>query len=201
MEKFLVQGKRKLSGDFLPVGNKNEALPILAAILLSDQEIVLENLPDIGDVRVMQELLLRLGVSIHILEDRKVAFQAKNIHSALPDFELSQKIRGSFLLVAPLLHRFQKVQMPSPGGDFIGRRRLDTHFLALEKMGVEIEAYHNCYTFSCKKFNPADIFLDEASVMATETLPSLRPERAAKRKKAMRLYTAWDWCAHPPIPM
>lgn len=171
MELFLVEGGQALKGDFVPAGNKNEALPVLAATLLTSEKVVLENLPDISDVNTMKSLLQMLGVRIQVGEAKKTIFSAKdiNLSNANPDQELAKKIRGSFLLVAPLLYRFQKVQIPHPGGDFIGRRRLDTHFLALERLGASIESSHHFFTLECKEFKGAYIFLDEASVMATET--------------------------------
>ncbi|CAN2041693.1 UDP-N-acetylglucosamine 1-carboxyvinyltransferase [Candidatus Magnetomoraceae bacterium gMMP-15] len=168
MEKFIVTGGNKLKGSIRPAGNKNEALPVLAAVLLSNSSIILHNLPDIGDINKMKCILERLGVDISIKNSNSYEFNAVNLQSNEPDSALCGEIRGSFLLTAPLLVRFGKTRMPVPGGDAIGRRRLDTHLNALEKMGAKIKKEKNVFVVKCRRFKGTDLFLDEASVMATE---------------------------------
>ncbi len=168
MEKFIVTGKQKLSGTFTPSGNKNEALAILCAALLTRFDVTINNLPQIGDVKNMCQIIEMLGAEINYISAGKVVISPKNLNSSLPDKEISKKIRGSFLLLAPLLYRFGKVEIPAPGGDAIGKRRLDTHFSILSKLGAEVVEKNNIYTLKADKLVGANIFLDESSVMATE---------------------------------
>src|SRR5688500_4814255 len=128
-ERFIVEGGRRLEGTIRPGGNKNAALPILAACLLTDEPIVLRNLPDIEDVRVMLQILERLGSSVEHLDRNVVRIHTKGECSSVPDAELSKKIRGSMLLAGPLLARCGAASIAKPGGDAIGRRRVDTHLL------------------------------------------------------------------------
>jgi len=169
VEKFIVEGRHPLAGTIRPSGNKNAALPILAATLLTDEEVVLDNLPDIRDVRHMIALLDDLGVTIRKLDEHKMVLRATTIRKTEPDATLSRQLRGSFLLAGPLLARCQQVTLAPPGGDLIGRRRLDTHILALEGLGARVEATPYRYEMSSEaRLQSADIFLDETSVMATE---------------------------------
>jgi len=169
MEKFIVKGQCRLSGQIEPSGNKNESLPVLAAILLSRSQVTLTNLPNIGDINTMKLLLERLGVGIQFKNKNTYVFDAKNLISNTPDMDLCRKIRGSFLMASPLLYRFGETRLPVPGGDIIGRRRLDTHFKVLTELGATIEQEGDTFYFRCDKgFKGTNIFLDEASVMATE---------------------------------
>jgi len=169
MDKFIVKGQCQLSGSIQPAGNKNESLPVLAAILLSKSQITLSNLPNIGDINTMKLILERLGVGIQYKNENTYVFDAKHLLSSEPDLDLCRKIRGSFLMASPLLYRFGEVRLPVPGGDIIGRRRLDTHFKVLTELGATIEQDDNAFYFKCDKgFKGTHIFLDEASVMATE---------------------------------
>jgi UDP-N-acetylglucosamine 1-carboxyvinyltransferase len=168
MERFVVEGGNKLEGTIRPGGNKNAALPILAACLLSDAPIVLRNLPDIQDVRVMLQILEGLGASVEKLEPNVVRIHAKGDISPLPDPQLSKKIRASILLAGPLLARCGEVSVAKPGGDAIGRRRVDTHLLALDALGAQIEVSANEYRMSARSLKGRRMFLDEASVTATE---------------------------------
>src|SRR5689334_9517508 len=136
---FVVQGGQKLSGSIRPSGNKNAALPIVAAALLTDQPVVLENVPRIRDIETLVELVRSLGVKISWAERNVLHIHAKEVIPAELDRELSKKIRGSILLAGPLLGRAGRITLPPPGGDIIGRRRLDTHFLALERLGASFE--------------------------------------------------------------
>jgi len=136
MEKFVIEGGVPLSGTIVPAGNKNGALPILAACLLTEDEVVLSNVPRINDVETMTLLLETLGARVEWRSHGEVAVDASGVDHFNVDRELSERIRASFLLAGPLLARFGHAVMPPPGGDVIGRRRNDTHFLALEALGA-----------------------------------------------------------------
>ena len=168
MERFIVEGGHRLSGSIRPGGNKNAALPILAATLLSSEKITLRNLPDIQDVRIMLQILERLGASVERLDPNVVEIQAEGDILTAPDVDLSTKIRASILLAGPLLGRFGKASVVKPGGDAIGRRRVDTHLLALEGLGAQIAVDPSSYVMSASRLVGKQIFLDEASVTATE---------------------------------
>lgn len=167
MEKFIIEGGHPLKGEVQPSGNKNAALPILAACLLTDQTITLRNIPDIRDVRTMRKLLESLGVEIECKDTHTWAINARDLHPANLDPELCKAIRASILLAGPMSARAGKIEIPPPGGDVIGRRRVDTHILALEKLGVACD-YNRVFKFHAKELRGADILLDEASVTATE---------------------------------
>jgi len=186
MEKFIVNGGNQLHGSIKPAGNKNEALPVLAAVLMAGTPIIVHNLPNIGDIKTMRSLLEELGASISFKGNGSYQFDATQLISPEPNQHLSQSIRGSFLLTAPLLYRFGYVKIFLPGGDSIGRRRLDTHLQALEQMGVEIQRETNYFTAKCKQFKAAEILLDEASVMATEQVIMA----AAVAKGKSKIYNA-----------
>ncbi|MEA2463726.1 MAG: UDP-N-acetylglucosamine 1-carboxyvinyltransferase [Acidobacteriota bacterium] len=167
-ERFIVEGGRRLEGTIRPGGNKNAALPILAACLLTDEAVTLRNLPDIQDVRVMLQILEGLGASVERLEQNVVRVHAKGDIGCDPDIELSKKIRASILLAGPLLARCGRVSVAKPGGDAIGRRRVDTHLLALEALGAQIEVSATEYRMEARTLKARKMFLDEASVTATE---------------------------------
>jgi len=167
-ERFIVEGGRRLEGTIRPGGNKNAALPILAACLLTDEPIVLRNLPDIEDVRVMLEILEGLGSSVERQGKNVVRIHTKGECSSTPDPTLSKKIRASILLAGPLLARCGTAAVAKPGGDAIGRRRVDTHLLALEALGAQIEVSAYEYRMSARELVGRKMFLDEASVTATE---------------------------------
>jgi UDP-N-acetylglucosamine 1-carboxyvinyltransferase len=164
---YIVEGGRRLSGTIRPSGNKNAALPIVAASLLSDQPVVLQNVPRIRDVEILVELVRSVGAKVEWAERNTLHIHAKNVKSAELDPELCRRIRASILLAAPLLARSGEVELPPPGGDVIGRRRLDTHFLALERLGVSFEL-EDSFRLSTPGLRGADVFLDEPSVTATE---------------------------------
>jgi UDP-N-acetylglucosamine 1-carboxyvinyltransferase len=164
---YIVEGGAKLSGTIRPSGNKNAALPIVAAALLAEEPVTLENVPRIRDVETLVELIRSAGVQAEWKERNKLRIDAKSVRGAELDPQLCRKIRASILLAAPMLARCGEVTLPPPGGDVIGRRRLDTHFLALQQLGTRFdlgEAYH----LSTKQLRGADIFLDEPSVTGTE---------------------------------
>lgn len=170
MEKFIVTGGKRLSGSIHPAGNKNEALPILAAVLLSEEPITIHNLPNIEDINQMKSILEGLGVTITYKGENSYQFDASHLLNNEPDKKMSEAIRGSFLLVAPLLYRFGKATIYIPGGDVIGRRRLDTHLLGLEKLGTKVSQERDRFVASCDHFQGNYMLLDEASVMATENI-------------------------------
>lgn len=149
------------------MGNKNAALPLLAAALLTRQRVVLRNVPDIGDVRVKLRLLESLGVTLSF-DGRVCEIDASTLSVSRPDAVLSAQIRTSFLLAAPLLSRLGRAEIARPGGDRIGRRNLDTHLLALQTMGANIDVSGECYLLKTRGFQAADMFLDEMSVTGTE---------------------------------
>ena len=167
MEKFIIEGGIPLKGEVTPAGNKNAALPLMAACLLTDEPIILKNMPDIVDVQIMRRLLESLGVEVAELDPHTWQFQAKDVHSATLDPDITRKIRASILLAGPVSARGIELTLPPPGGDVIGRRRVDTHLLALKKLGAEV-SFERGFHFCSHGLTGADILLDEASVTATE---------------------------------
>ena len=170
MEHFVIEGGRKLSGTITPIGNKNAALPLLAASLLTRETLTLQNVPNIGDVRTKIELLRRMGVSAEFDDEIGVCtLNSSALEGAEPDLELSRAIRTAPLLAGPLLARRGYVTIGMPGGDRIGRRRLDTHMLALQSLGATIVVGPDHFTLRADKgLRGTDIFLDEMSVTGTE---------------------------------
>jgi UDP-N-acetylglucosamine 1-carboxyvinyltransferase len=169
MEKFVIKGGSALSGEITAAGNKNAALPILAACLLTDEELVLSNVPRIRDTETQVAVLEGLGVKTTWDEAGTLRLQADGVAQVSPDEPLSARIRASFLLAGPLLARFGEARMPPPGGDFIGRRRLDPHLDAFRDMGARIEGGREIViSRPSGGLKPCGIFMDEPSVMATE---------------------------------
>jgi UDP-N-acetylglucosamine 1-carboxyvinyltransferase len=169
-DRFVIQGGYPLGGDVIPSGNKNEALPLLAAALLASGPVVIENVPHIRDVTTLIELVRALGVSVDWSEEHSVTIDARGLRESRPDSDLAAEIRASFLLAAPLLARTGLAVLPRPGGDKIGRRRLDTHLLALRELGARINLDDAYYRLELAgRFRGAEVFLDEASVTGTET--------------------------------
>jgi UDP-N-acetylglucosamine 1-carboxyvinyltransferase len=164
---YIVEGGHRLRGAIEPSGNKNSALPIIAASLLSEHPVTLENVPRIRDTETLVELIRSVGASAEWRGRNRLAVHAKDIRAADLDPDLCARIRASILLAGPLLARCGEVVLPPPGGDVIGRRRLDTHFLAFEQLGASVEAHHGL-RFHCTQLRGADVFLDEPSVTATE---------------------------------
>jgi UDP-N-acetylglucosamine 1-carboxyvinyltransferase len=169
MEKFVIKGGSPLSGEITAAGNKNAALPILAACLLTDEEVLLSNVPRIRDTETQIAVLEGLGVKATWGEAGELRLQADGVSRVTPDESLSARIRASFLVAGPLLARFGEARMPPPGGDFIGRRRLDPHLDAFRDMGAEIEGDREILiSRPGVGLKPCGIFMDEPSVMATE---------------------------------
>jgi UDP-N-acetylglucosamine 1-carboxyvinyltransferase len=164
---FVVEGGRSLSGSIRPSGNKNAALPIIAGALLADRPVTLSNVPRIRDVEALVELIRSAGVSAEWTARNSLSIHAKSLRSAELDPRLCASIRASILLAAPMIARCGEVTLPPPGGDVIGRRRLDTHFLALQQLGVEFQL-DDAYRLRAPKLTGADVFLDEPSVTGTE---------------------------------
>ncbi len=167
MESFVIEGGRPLSGHVKAAGNKNGALPILAACLLTDEPVVLRNIPRIRDVDTMLALLQDLGAEADWQGENDVRVHAGGISKTEVDEELSDRIRGSFLFAGPLLARFGHVLLSPPGGDFIGRRPLDTHIHAFQQLGAQVEINRR-FELRADRLYGRRIFLDEASVMGTE---------------------------------
>lgn len=167
MSSYIVDGSFPIKGKILASGNKNSALPCIAATLLSDEPVVLKRIPDIEDVHVMFEILSHLGGEVERLGKNEYKVHVSDIKSHEIPGALAKNIRASILFAGPLLARTGKVELPPPGGDVIGRRRLDTHFLALSALGARVEV-DGMFVLSSNKLVGEDIFLDEASVTATE---------------------------------
>jgi UDP-N-acetylglucosamine 1-carboxyvinyltransferase len=169
MEKFVIKGGVPLSGELTVAGNKNAALPILAACLLTEEELLLHRVPRIRDTEAQLALLERLGVEAAWVADNSVRLCAAAVSDVSVDEELSKQIRASFLLAGPLLARFGEARMPPPGGDFIGRRRLDAHLDAFKDLGARIDGDRWIeLSAPADGLCPCAIFMDEPSVMGTE---------------------------------
>src|SRR3989475_4391099 len=182
-----VTGGRPLRGTIRPAGNKNAALPILAATLLADGPCRIDNVPHIRDVETMLALLAHLGADVRWTGPNSVEVNAAGAEPRELDPALCARIRASILLAGPMLARFGRVSLPPPGGDVIGRRRVDTHFLALERLGAE-GAIGAAYQLAAKTLAGADIFLDETSVTATENalMAAVAAPGRATRRNARR---------------
>lgn len=169
MSRYVIEGGRPLNGTITPAGNKNEALPVLMACLLTDEDIVFHRMPRIKDVLTVCEILEKMGVEVDWQQEDTLRLNAKNVHSYKPDKELCSYIRASILLIGPLLARFGKIELTPPGGDVIGARRLDTHFESIEALGAQLE-FGNPIRGSIDRIIGADIYLDEPAVTATENV-------------------------------
>jgi UDP-N-acetylglucosamine 1-carboxyvinyltransferase len=168
MEKFVIEGGVPLSGTLVPAGNKNAALPALAACVLTEDELVVRNVPRIRDVDAMVAILEELGVRVEWLGPHELSLCASAVHSVEVASELAEQLRASFLLAGPLLARFGQASMPPPGGDVIGRRRLDPHLDAFRAMGALVECSRDILLSAPSGLRPTEVFMDEPSVMATE---------------------------------
>jgi UDP-N-acetylglucosamine 1-carboxyvinyltransferase len=170
VERLIVRGGRRLHGTVRVAGNKNAAGPVLAAALLSEEPVRLGNLPRIGDVDVFIQLLRGLGVEIEPEGDATLVASAARVSSGRVDAQLGRQIRMSLLVAGPLLARLGHAELPPPGGDVIGRRRIDTHLLALQALGARLDAGRDGYRLTASRLRGADILLDEMSVTATENV-------------------------------
>ncbi len=176
MSSFIIEGKRSLKGKITPQGAKNEALQVICATLLTQEELIIENVPDILDVNNLIALLADMGVEVKKLDGQSYSFKAEKIdlsYTQSKDFmEKSAAMRGSIMIVGPLLARFGEVVVPKPGGDKIGRRRLDTHFNGIMKLGAELifNEQKQLFTLFAQKLTGQYILLDEASVTGTANL-------------------------------
>ncbi|MEJ2151033.1 MAG: UDP-N-acetylglucosamine 1-carboxyvinyltransferase [Chloroflexota bacterium] len=167
MDRFIIQGGVPLKGTITASGNKNAALKLFPACLLTEEPVTLHNVPDIDDVNSMIEIISRLGVEVERVKPNSWRVQAKTITSHVVDRELATRIRASIVLAGPLLARLGQLELPPPGGDVIGKRRVDTHMLALMALGAQFDL-NDTFRLSTKGLQGADILLDEASVTATE---------------------------------
>ena len=176
MAVFEIEGGHKLKGEIIPQGAKNEALQVICAVLLTSDEVIIENIPEIRDVLKLIELLQNLGVTVNRIERGKFSFKSNNVDLAFLDSPEFKKqgaaLRGSIMIVGPLLSRFGKGYIPSPGGDKIGRRRLDTHFEGFINLGAKFEylADQNFYQVQSEKLQGCYMHLDEASVTGTANI-------------------------------
>src|SRR3954466_13704052 len=168
MEKFVIEGGYPLSGTIVPAGNKNAALPALAAALLTEEEVVLRNIPRIRDVEAMLDLMRGIGVAVDWHDDNVVHLCAADARPDGLDPDLCNRIRASFLLAGPLLARFGRADMPPPGGDVIGRRRLDPHLDAFRALGARVDFDRSFHLDAGAGLRACDFFMDEPSVMGTE---------------------------------
>ena len=167
MHEYLIEGGFPIKGTITASGNKNAALPCIAAALLTEEKVILRNVPEIEDCAVMLNILQSFGAKATNLGEHCWQIEAKNIESSCIPAELSKKIRASILFAGPMVARLGKAEMLPPGGDVIGRRRLDTHFLALTQLGAQVKV-NGHFVFTANKLRGTDIFLDECSVTATE---------------------------------
>jgi UDP-N-acetylglucosamine 1-carboxyvinyltransferase len=167
-EYFVIEGGRPLSGTIVPEGNKNAALPIIAAALLTDRAVRLSNVPRIRDVEVMCELVADLGASVEWTAQNDLEIRAEFVSKTTLDRTLCTRIRAAILLAGPLLARCGRVTVPPPGGDVIGRRRIDTHILAFEALGAEVVMDRSIDISAPSGLKGAEVFLDEPSVTGTE---------------------------------
>ncbi|MBQ3153125.1 MAG: UDP-N-acetylglucosamine 1-carboxyvinyltransferase [Bacteroidaceae bacterium] len=176
MASFIIEGNRRLSGEIIPQGAKNEALQIICATLLTPEKVTVENIPDILDVNNLISLLIRMGVSVSQTGEGRFTFQAAAINLEYLESDEFLKscsaLRGSVMLMGPLLARFGKTMMAKPGGDKIGRRRLDTHFVGLQKLGATftLDDKRQVYSLTADRLSGATMLLDEASVTGTANI-------------------------------
>ncbi|MCI0548649.1 MAG: UDP-N-acetylglucosamine 1-carboxyvinyltransferase [Candidatus Rokubacteria bacterium] len=170
MAEFVIEGRARLAGTVRASGNKNAAFPAIAAALLTAEPVILENLPDIDDIRTMLDVVEDLGVSVDRGDGHTVTLRARALRSARPRPELLRKIRGALTLMGPLLAREGRAEFGHSGGDRIGRRRVDTHVVGLQGLGAELDLDGAELRLRAKRLVGADILLDEASVTATENV-------------------------------
>jgi UDP-N-acetylglucosamine 1-carboxyvinyltransferase len=170
VDRFVIHGGVPLAGEITPSGNKNSALPLLAACTLTDEPVILHNIPKIRDIQAMRSLLESLGVEIQDLDQHSWKLHARQVRPSDLDPEVCKRIRASILIAGPMVARAHELRLPPPGGDVIGRRRVDTHILALQALGAQVEYQRaeRIFNFRVENLRGANILLDEASVTATE---------------------------------
>ncbi len=195
MATFLVEGGKRLSGRVRPAGNKNAALPCLAATVLAGEPVTLENVPRIRDVETFLEIVASLGAGVTWEGDNTVTVDPRGVEVDTIDRALAERIRASLLLAGPLLARFGHVALPPPGGDVIGRRRMDTHFLAFEALGAEV-TLNGGFSIRAAKLKGGDFFLDEPSVTGTENaiMAAVRAEGRTRIRNAAAEPHVQDLC-------
>ena len=167
MDEFVIEGGVPLRGAITPAGNKNASLPLLAACLLSDEPVTLHNVPHIRDVLDMRDLIESVGAEVEELDTHTWRITSRTLRPADLDPDLCRRIRASILIAGPMTARAGELRLPPPGGDVIGRRRLDTHILALQALGAEV-TYERMFHFQSRGLKGAEILMDEASVTGTE---------------------------------
>jgi UDP-N-acetylglucosamine 1-carboxyvinyltransferase len=167
MEEFVIEGGIALNGEVTPAGNKNAALPLLAACLLTEETVILRNIPQIRDVQDMRKLIESLGAQIEEMDENTWKIKTPELTVSNLDPDLCRRIRASILIAGPVVARAGFLRLPPPGGDVIGRRRFDTHILAFRALGVDV-SYYRGFDFKAPRLRGADILMDEASVTATE---------------------------------
>jgi len=176
MSSFRILGGKNLKGEINPQGAKNETLQVICAVLLTKEKIKIENIPNIKDVNLLIDLIKGVGVNVHKINENSYSFEAKNIDVSFTKtkefFEKSSKIRGSIMMMGPMLSRFGSAYIIKPGGDKIGRRRIDTHLIGMEELGAKFTVENNNTVFKihAKRLNGTDILLDEASVTGTANI-------------------------------
>ncbi len=176
MASFKIKGKQKLSGEITPQGAKNEALQVICAVLLTDKEVIINNIPDILDVNNLIFLLEKMGVEVRQISRHSYAFKAQKVnfdYLQTPEFySKSASLRGSVMIVGPLIGRYKQAVIPKPGGDKIGRRRLDTHFIGIQKLGADFryDPDKKLYEIKAEKLSGSYMLLDEASVTGTANI-------------------------------
>lgn len=195
MGTFLVEGGRRLEGRIRPAGNKNAALPCLAATVLASEPVTLENVPRIRDVETFLKIIESLGADVRWSASNEVTIDAAGVRTDSVDADLAKRIRASLLLAGPLLARFGHVELPPPGGDVIGRRRMDTHFLAFEALGATV-SLNGGYAITADKLTASDFFLDEPSVTGTENaiMAAVRAEGVTTIRNAAAEPHVQDLC-------
>jgi UDP-N-acetylglucosamine 1-carboxyvinyltransferase len=195
MATFVVEGGHRLEGRIRPAGNKNAALPCLAATVLASEPVVLENVPRIRDVETFLEIVASLGADVEWTDANQVTIDGGSVRADAIDPRLAREIRASVLLAGPLLARFGRVELPPPGGDVIGRRRMDTHFLAFEALGARV-SLDGGFGIHAEGLRGTDLFLDEPSVTGTENaiMAAVRAEGVTKLRNAAAEPHVQDLC-------
>ena len=168
MDQFVIEGGHPLHGNVTPAGNKNAALPLLAACLLTSEPVVLHNIPGIQDVQAMRQIITQLGTTVEELAPHSWRLHTPRVSASGLSPELCRRIRASILVAGPMLARHGEIDLPLPGGDYIGRRRLDTHLLALEGLGASVRLDNSTFHMRASHLRGRPLLLDECSVTATE---------------------------------